>query len=57
MNPQAMVAMWHGLVAYCQDRANFDQGVFRLKHDEYAGRYKKMPQDQQGEIAAILNGE
>ncbi len=53
-NLEYMIGLYATLSEYCLDPA-FDQGIFKLKHDEYAKRYQKLSQDQQGEIAEILN--
>jgi hypothetical protein len=54
MNPDFMVELYKSLQTYCS-APDFDAGVFRLKHDEYAKRYQKLTYEQQGEIAERVN--
>jgi hypothetical protein len=42
------------LTEYC-DNWNFDPGWFRIHHEEYAGRYKKLDYAQQGELCHLIN--
>jgi hypothetical protein len=44
------VSLFFDLLAYCEDKQNFDPKTFKIKHDFYSKKYAKLEQDEQGYI-------
>lgn len=47
---EELVKEWFVILAYCDDKANFDAKFFKMKHDNWASRYKRMSLIEQGEV-------
>lgn len=44
------VTEWLALVAYCNDRAAFDQATFKTRSETYARRWSRLSMADQGEV-------
>ena len=49
-----LVDQWFDLLNYCKS-ADFDQDVFKVRHDSIAHQYKRLSVEQQGEYTYLIS--
>lgn len=52
---EKLVSDWFSLLNYSKDKTNFDDEVFKTKHDSIAYKYKKLNYEQQGEFTHLIH--
>lgn len=51
---EELVKQWFALLEY-SGSADFDQKIFKIKHDNIASLYKRMSYEQQGEYTHMIS--
>lgn len=51
----SLVDEWFSLLAYCNDRQNFDQKTFKMKQENITYKYKRLDYSGQGEFTHLIS--
>lgn len=51
---QVLVDEWLAMLAYCNDKAAFDQKTFKMKLENVTYKYKRLDYSDQGEFTHLV---